>query len=63
MTNISNPADGKYVVIENGQRVTAPMESKPEAEREAAKRNRVAESHGQPLPENRRATVKQNLLG
>jgi hypothetical protein len=62
MADITNPADGKFVVIENGQRVTAPLE-KEQAEAEAAKRNRVAESSGQPVPENRRAQVKQNLCG
>jgi len=62
MADITNPADGKFVVIENGQRVTAPLE-KEQAEAEAAKRNRIAESSGQPVPENRRAQVKQNLCG
>lgn len=61
--NVTNPADGKFVVIENGQRVTAPMDTKEQADAEAAKRNRVAESGGQPVPENRRAAVKQNLCG
>lgn len=61
--NVTNPADGKFVVIEGGQRVTAPMDTKEQADTEAAKRNRVAESTGQPVPENRRATVKQNLFG
>lgn len=61
--NITNPADGKFVVIENGQRVTAPMDTRVQAEAEAAKRNRVAESGGQRVPENRQAQVKQNICG
>lgn len=60
--NVNNSADGKHVVIENGQRVTVPI-SKEEAEAEARKRNQVAESSGKPVPENRRAQVKQNLYG
>ena len=63
MSNATNPADGKFVVIENGQRVTAPQNTKEQAEAEARKRNQVSESGGKPLPENRRAHVKQNLMG
>jgi hypothetical protein len=63
MADITNPADGKFVVVENGQRVTAPMDTKEQADTEAKKRNQVAESGGQPVPENRRAQVKQNLFG
>lgn len=63
MADITNPADGKFVVVENGQRVTAPMDTKEQADAEAKKRNQVAESGGQPVPENRRAQVKQNLFG
>ena len=63
MNNVTNPADGKFVVVENGQRVTAPLETKEQAEAEAKKRNQVAESTGQPVPENRRAQVRQNILG
>jgi len=62
MSNPNNPNDGKYVVIENGQRVTTPVE-KEKAEDEAQKRNKLAESSGQPVPENKRAQVKQNLCG
>jgi hypothetical protein len=62
MENVNNPTDGKFVVIQNGQRVTAPV-SQHEAASEAAKRNQLAESNGQPVPENRRAAVKQNLCG
>jgi hypothetical protein len=63
MADITNPADGKFVVVENGQRVTAPMDTKEQADAEAKKRNQVAESGSQPVPENRRAQVKQNLFG
>lgn len=60
---VNNPADGKHVVIQGGQRVTAPMESKDAAEAEALRRNKLAESSGNPVPEGQRATVKQNLFG
>lgn len=62
MSNPNNPNDGKHVVIQGGQRVTAPT-TKQEAEDEAARRNKLQEGSGQPVPENRRATVKQNLCG
>lgn len=62
MSNPNNPNDGKHVVIENGQRVTAPME-KEQAEAEAQRRNKLTEASGQKVPENRRAQVKQNLCG
>jgi hypothetical protein len=60
MSNPVNPADGTFVVVEGGQRVTGPQ-TQAEAEAEAKKRNQVAESQGQ--PEARRAEVKQNLFG
>lgn len=63
MENVTNPADGQHVVIQNGQRVTAPMESKAAADAEAARRNKLAESTGTTVPEHQRATVKQNLCG
>ncbi len=64
MDNAHNQGDGKHVVIEGGQRVTPTMD-KAQAEAEAQKRNaqHVAESGGQPVPENRKAQVKQNLFG
>ena len=58
-----NDTDKKYVVVENGQRVTAPMESKTAADAEAARRNKLAESSGSVVPENKQAVVKQNLCG
>lgn len=63
MNDVNNPADGKHVVIQNGQRVTTPMESKEAADAEALRRNKLAESSGQAVPEAQRATVKQNLFG
>jgi hypothetical protein len=56
-------ADGKFVVIQNGQRVTAPTPNQQEAQQEADRRNRMVESTGQPVPEGRQAQVKQNLFG
>lgn len=62
MENPTNPADGKHVVIQNGQRVTAPT-TQQEAQAEADRRNKVVEGSGQRVPENKRAQVKQNLFG
>jgi|PlaIllAssembly_1097288.scaffolds.fasta_scaffold02449_5 hypothetical protein len=62
MENVNNPGDGKFVVVEGGQRVTPALDTREQAETEAQKRNRVAESSGQ-KPEGRRAEVKQNLFG
>ena len=62
MQNPSNPADGQKVVIQNGQRVTGPL-SEQDAQAEAARRNKLAESTGQPAPEGQRAKVKTNIFG
>lgn len=63
MNSITNSTDGQYIVIENGQRVTAPTSNQAEAQAEANRRNKLLESKGQPVPENQRASVKQNLFG
>lgn len=60
--NPNNPADGKHVVIQNGQRVTGPV-SAEEARKEAARRNTVNEQRGQQVPEGQRAKVAQNIFG
>jgi hypothetical protein len=62
MQNPANPADGQKVVIQNGQRVTGAL-SEQEAQAEAARRNKLAESSGQPVPEGQGAQVKTNLFG
>ncbi len=62
MEDPRNPADGKHVVIQGGQRVTGAL-SQAEAEQEAQRRNQLAESSGQPVPENQRAEAKQNIFG
>ena len=62
METPANPADGKHVVIQNGQRVTGPT-SQQEAQAEANRRNKLAESDGKAVPETKRAQVKQNLFG
>lgn len=62
MSNPQNPADGQHVVIQNGQRATKTM-SQEEAQREAQRLNRISESQGQQVPEEKRAQVKQNLCG
>jgi len=61
MNNATNPADGTYVVVENGQRVTQPTTNKAEAEQAARERNKLAEAKGQ--QNEQRAHVKQNLMG
>jgi hypothetical protein len=61
-TNPNNPADGKHVVIQNGQRVTGPV-SADEAQKEAARRNKLTEQTGQQVPEGQRARVAQNIFG
>lgn len=63
MNNPHNQADKTYVVVENGQRVTKPMETQASANTEAQRRNKLAESGGKPVPENKRAQVKMNLCG
>lgn len=50
------------MVIQNGQRATKTM-SQEEAQREAQRLNRISESQGQQVPEEKRAQVKQNLCG
>lgn len=54
--------DKQFVVIQNGQRVTGAV-TQVEAKEEADRRNRLAESAGQKLPEAKQAQVKQNLMG
>lgn len=56
-------SDGEYVVIQGGQRVTAPTPSQQEAQQEADKRNQLAESSGKPVAEQQKAQVKRNLMG
>jgi hypothetical protein len=60
--NPVNPADGKHIVIQNGQRVTGPL-TQQEAATEAERRNKLVESSSGPVPENKQAQVKQNLFG
>jgi len=55
--------DGKFVVVQNGQRVTAPTANQQEAQEEADKRNKLQESAGKAVPENQKASVKRNIFG
>jgi hypothetical protein len=57
-----NEADGKQVVIQGGQRVTGPL-SQHEAESEVARRTKLMESTGKPIPEDKRPLIKTNLFG
>jgi hypothetical protein len=61
-TNPVNPADGKFVVVQGGQRVTGPMENQQQAQAEADRRNKLNEGTGQ-VKETAPAQVKQNLFG
>jgi len=61
MSEIQN-ADGKHIVVQDGQRVTGPS-TQQEAEAEAKRRNQLAESGGKPVPENKQAQVKVNIFG
>lgn len=60
-TNL-NGADGQKVVVQNGKKVTGPL-SEQEAQAEAVRRNKLAESTGQSVPESKRAQVKTILMG
>lgn len=62
MENSINPSDGKHVVIQNGQRITGPL-TQQEAKEEAQRRNQLEENQGKPVPESKRAQVKQNIFG
>lgn len=55
-----NPADGKYVVIQGGQRVTGPLEQQ-QALAEAERRKKLSEAQGSPASPP--VEVKQNLFG
>ena len=57
----TNTADGKKVVIQNGQRVTPAIDEQA-AQQEAARRNKLQEAAGQ-KNENSQAQVKTNLYG
>lgn len=63
MSNDINSPDGKFVVVENGQRVSSPKDTREEAETIAAQRSKLAEARGTTVPENRRPQVKQNICG
>lgn len=63
MKDVNNSGDGKFVVIQNGARVTAPTENQQEAQQEADRRNKLVETQTGAIPEKRRAEVKRNLLG
>ena len=58
--DVNNPADGKFVVIQGGQRVTGVMEEQQAIE-EAKRRTKLAEAQGSPNPQP--AEVKRNLFG
>ena len=55
-----NESDQKFVVIENGQRVSDLHASQADALREAERRKKLSESQGKKAPV---VQVKQNLCG
>ena len=56
-----NEGDGKFVVIENGQRVSNPLDSQDEALKEADKlKKKLSEADGDKPVD---VAVKQNLFG
>jgi len=55
-----NEGDGKFVVVENGQRVSDLHGSQAEALKEAEKRKKLSETSGEKAPT---VEVKQNLFG
>jgi len=55
-----NEGDGKFVVVENGQRVSDLHDSQDQALKEAEARKKLAENQGNQTPT---VQVKQNLFG
>lgn len=55
-----NEGDGKFVVVENGQRVSDLHGSQAEALQDAEKRKKLSEGQGDKAPT---VEVKQNLFG
>lgn len=55
-----NEGDGKFVVVENGQRVSDLHDTQDQALKEAEARRRLSEGQGDKSAE---VTVKQNLFG
>ena len=56
----SNEGDGKFVVVENGKRVSDLHDSQEQALKEAENRKKLSEAHGDQAPT---VQVKQNLFG
>lgn len=55
-----NEGDGKFVVVENGQRVSDLHDSQDQALKEAESRKKLSENQGDKAPT---VQVKQNLFG
>lgn len=60
MSDPNKTADKTHVVIQDGRRVSGPL-NEQEAKQEAERRNRLLETQGKPT--SGKAQVKQNLLG
>ena len=60
---MKHPDDGKYVLVQGGQRISDLMPSEQKAIEEALKRRKLAESTGLPADNKPPIEVKQNLYG
>jgi len=60
---MQHPDDGKFVVVQGGQRVSELKPSQAEAIEEAKRLNKLRESQGQNGQAQPPAEVKQNLYG
>ena len=63
MSESIDNVDGTYIVIQGGQRVSNPTVNLEEAQKLADQRNKLQEAKGQPVPEGKKAVVRQNLMG
>lgn len=60
---MKHPDDGKFVVVQGGQRVSEVQPNQAAAIEEAKRLNKLRESQGQPAQAAPPAEVKQNLYG
>ncbi len=60
---MKHPDDGKFVVVQGGQRVSELQPNEQQALEEAKKLNRLKESQGPAAKAQPPAEVKQNLYG
>lgn len=58
-----HPSDGKFVVVQGGQRISDLHESEQQAIAEADRLRKLAESQGAPKTESEPVKVVKNLYG